>query len=860
MTNSVTFPTAVGGDGSTVDDSTSATTGLDNGGFRTRLIPALGQVVNIAQNTVTQATNAATSASTALNAPGTQATSTTSLTIGFSQQTLTIQTGKSIVAGMPVMCAVTASASANYMHGTVDSYNSSTGQLLFTPDAVKGSGTYAAWTVSLAGPVGQSSGGAVAIDYTFSTTTTDADPGNGTLRLDNATQNIATTIRADLLGNDTADYTGVLGTFTASSSATSKGTIRLVKKSDPTKYLLFNVTALASPSGYRNITVTCTASSAASPFANGDIVTLHFSRTGDASGTGGAVSGNISAGRTLTVNSAGVQYVTPNAVGVKDTLPDATTLSAGIGKFFHKNENDTYQQGIVDNGGTLRAVVGPGGTIASNLADNSTAAGTWAFDCTNEDGALALCEQIMPVAYTGVLSLMDGNGGASVIDHCRQKTAKFISTTAAVSVVTSGSSTYLVGFDDTGVSAAQLLDSSVATVAMVVRTSATSGFVVWGYTNAVKLAGFTISGNTPSVGAVTTLSSAITPTANAAGANGGMSWIGLDDGATWIVTAAATGTAGTAWTVTMSGNTASGGTGKLLQGTGGMPMLFSTGTSTFGTIAYQSGSAAAAKLNTYSVSAGTISDGNNVNYVASTGSYAKPSSVKKLTGTTNFAFTYGDGTIYTNVVSITGGTTISLGTAVNSTLTDSSTAYSYAINVYDSTHYTLWNGAGLGAQLHPRYYTVSAGSPSESNPGISIGSSSAQVVAFLDNATTLISDGNSTAGNATWRKVLFSGSSFALTGAAVESDSNYPSELNSGSTGATICGAAVVSGAAGIIGGMKYSILNGGRFTRYIPRLHVGTTTAGILVDANSAGTRVASMTKDFNGHLVPLILQIPTY
>jgi len=37
-------------------------------------------------------------------------------------------------------------------------------------------------------------GGATTISYTFDTTTTDADPGGGKLRLNNATQNTATTI------------------------------------------------------------------------------------------------------------------------------------------------------------------------------------------------------------------------------------------------------------------------------------------------------------------------------------------------------------------------------------------------------------------------------------------------------------------------------------------------------------------------------------------------------------------------------------------------------------------------------------------------------------------------------------------
>jgi hypothetical protein len=123
-------------------------------------------------------------------------------------------------------------------------------------------------------------GTAFAIPYTFDSTTTDADPGAGKLRLSNATQNAATVIRVDTTGADGADWTGVLDQFDASSS-TVKGQIRLVKLGDATKWLAFNVTARATPAGYRNITVTPVAGSSASPFANGDAVLLLFTRSGD---------------------------------------------------------------------------------------------------------------------------------------------------------------------------------------------------------------------------------------------------------------------------------------------------------------------------------------------------------------------------------------------------------------------------------------------------------------------------------------------------------------------------------------------------------------------------------------------------
>jgi hypothetical protein len=162
-----------------------------------------------------------------------------------------------------------------------------------------------------------SAGTAMAIPYTFSTTTTDADPGNGFLRLDNATQSSAVTIRADLLGSDTTTYTGVLDTFTQSTSAV-KGQIRLVKLADSTKWICFNITAVASPSGYRNITVVEVAASSSNPFSNNDPLILLFTRTGDI-GTAGTLVRRVS-----TITSSATP--TPNAA--TDDMFTITALAA----------------------------------------------------------------------------------------------------------------------------------------------------------------------------------------------------------------------------------------------------------------------------------------------------------------------------------------------------------------------------------------------------------------------------------------------------------------------------------------------------------------------------------------------------
>lgn len=179
-------------------------------------------------------------------------------------------------------------------------------------------------------------GTAVAIPYTFSTTTTDADPGAGFLRLDNATQNAATTIRADLTGADGSTWADVLATFDDSTS-TVKGHIVLQAIADPTKWILFTISALASPAGYKNITVAVVAASAASPFANNDSIILKFTRTGDkgTAGTGAEVGDHevvVHTGNGHGSTNAKIRRFTTTmtAVGTAVTYADSASLGAAF--------------------------------------------------------------------------------------------------------------------------------------------------------------------------------------------------------------------------------------------------------------------------------------------------------------------------------------------------------------------------------------------------------------------------------------------------------------------------------------------------------------------------------------------------
>lgn len=166
----------------------------------------------------TQANNAAASALTAVNAPGTSATSTTSLTVGTGTQSLTIQTGKSLVVGMYLVVASTASP-ANNMFGTITSYDAGTGALVVNVTIVAGSGTFANWTVSLSGAQGLQ--GTAGTPATLSGTTVAAinhnevDKGTVSTGTVTFTQSVANVQRLQVGGALTIATTGwpTSGTF-----------------------------------------------------------------------------------------------------------------------------------------------------------------------------------------------------------------------------------------------------------------------------------------------------------------------------------------------------------------------------------------------------------------------------------------------------------------------------------------------------------------------------------------------------------------------------------------------------------------------------------------------------------------------
>ena len=106
-----------------------------------------------AETATTKAAEASASAASAVNAPGTNGTSITSLTIGTGSKNLTTQTGKNFAIGQRVIVARTAAPDTTWMYGVVSAYTSGTGAMTVSVSTATGTGTFTDWTIGLTGPI-----------------------------------------------------------------------------------------------------------------------------------------------------------------------------------------------------------------------------------------------------------------------------------------------------------------------------------------------------------------------------------------------------------------------------------------------------------------------------------------------------------------------------------------------------------------------------------------------------------------------------------------------------------------------------------------------------------------------------------
>lgn len=149
--SSVYFDPAVGGDGSTVTDDNNASTGLGNGGHRTRFVPALAQVVSVSGHVVAQTgsdvTATAASASAAASSASAAATSASNASTSASNASTSAgaaSTSASAAAGS----ASSASTSASSASSSATSASTSASNAATSAIAAAGSASSASTSAS----------------------------------------------------------------------------------------------------------------------------------------------------------------------------------------------------------------------------------------------------------------------------------------------------------------------------------------------------------------------------------------------------------------------------------------------------------------------------------------------------------------------------------------------------------------------------------------------------------------------------------------------------------------------------------------------------------------------------------------
>lgn len=341
-------------------DASTNPGGFAQGGHRINFIPALQDVATIASSISAAATFAETQADAAAasavdaaaSATSLQGTSATSVAIGTGSKSFTTQTDKAFNVGVWLNIRSGANPTLNYMIGQVTAYNSGTGALTVNVTQTSGSGTFADWTIDVSAPPGQTGstgatgalGPSPAIQWNFSTGTTDSDPGNGLFKFNSATTTAITFVYLDNTNKDSTTVTNWLDSLDDSTNTADRGRLFFVQPSDATKFVSLKVTgAVVDGTGYRKVPVSYLSSSSPSsvPFADAVAVAVDFSPTGN-KGADGAGAGDV-VGPSSATDGAISLFDTSTGKLIKDSGVGISTSGANVGKL---DGNNTYSGNV----------------------------------------------------------------------------------------------------------------------------------------------------------------------------------------------------------------------------------------------------------------------------------------------------------------------------------------------------------------------------------------------------------------------------------------------------------------------------------------------------------------------------------
>lgn len=355
MTNYVTV------NGNTYNDGSVPPGNFGNDGHRTNLIPMMSDaVVDLAGKVSTataQATLAAASAASAATAASTSATSATSLVIGLGSKSFTLaQTGKTFAVGQWVVIASSASPD-NWMAGNITAFNSGTGAITVNTKAVGGSGTFAAWSIAISGPIGSTGvinellGNAIA-----SASTLDLSVSTGNFIHVTGTVPInAITLPAGAERVFTNDSSGL--------QLINSANLRIPGNANVTLDAGSIVIARADASGVVWLIITSSAGSAISGFP---YMLVREQQTSGTSSTLGNVSGT--AGNIIT-STIPINTVVTNSIAGSSIASNTITLPAGsyeIHASYHVNPNVASVKPFIYNSTSSSDLLIGQGSFANN--------------------------------------------------------------------------------------------------------------------------------------------------------------------------------------------------------------------------------------------------------------------------------------------------------------------------------------------------------------------------------------------------------------------------------------------------------------------------------------------------------------
>ena len=280
---------------------------VSQGGAAASAIAASGSATAAAGSASAAATSATNAGNSAAAAAGSASTASTQATNASGSATA--------AAGS----ATAASGSATAASGSATTASTQATNAGNSATAAAASATAAATVVA-------------GLPYVFSTTTADADPGNGIFRLNNATIASATGAYVDNQDSDAVSQTGMLDTFDDSTN-TIHGTLTIRSKTTAATKYVFSVTgSVVDGTGYRKLTLAFV--SGAGTIANAEACWLIFTRAGD-KGTDGLGSGDFSgpassvSDNIVTFNGTGGKTGKDSGVAVSSLAPKANAAFTG---------------------------------------------------------------------------------------------------------------------------------------------------------------------------------------------------------------------------------------------------------------------------------------------------------------------------------------------------------------------------------------------------------------------------------------------------------------------------------------------------------------------------------------------------